>query len=97
MELACVLPAVWLLRAGVGSTPQPAGCLLYSAQLPPQGLDADAQAVLLSNGVGLQSSLRLVAYCRRTGQVLEQREWLQRDEGELYTHPHHRVPAWDSR
>ncbi|PRW20817.1 hypothetical protein C2E21_8578 isoform B [Chlorella sorokiniana] len=90
------LPAVWLLLPAGDRPPQPAGALLLSVQLPPRSLAADAQRVLLDTGAGLQTAMRVVVYCRYTGQVLQRRDWVQRDESCLYTHPRHQVPAWDS-
>lgn len=88
---------LWLLRPGRGNIPQPAGALLLSVRLPPPCLDEDAQQVLLQNGTGLQKALRLIVHCPHTGQLLECRDWVECDEGRLYAHPQHKVPAWDSR
>lgn len=92
-----VLPAVWLLLPGTDRVPQPAGALLLGVWLPPAILPADAQEVLLRTGTGLLPALRVLAYCRQTGQVLQWRDWVQCDEHALYTHPRYEVPTWDSR
>lgn len=96
-QLLASLPCCWLLLPGASRQPQPAGALLLSVQLPPRGLNSDAQLLLLGAGMGLESAMRLVVYCPQTGQLLQCREWVQQDEQALYLHPHHRVPTWDSR
>lgn len=96
-EQLAALPAVWLLLPGADQPPQPAGALLVRVQLPPAILPAEAQQVLLHTRKGLQPALRLAVYCRYTGQLLQWRDWLERDESALYAHPRHPVPAWDSR
>ncbi len=92
-----VLPALWLLLPGTDCMPQPAGALLLSVHLPPAILPVDAQRLLPTNGTGLVRALLLRVYCPCTGQPLQKRGWLQRDERALYEHPHYHVPAWDSR
>ena len=95
-ELLGALPTVWLLLPGAGRVPQPAGALLLSVQLPLPGLHAEAQAVLLGAGKGLERAVRLLVYCPQAGRLLQRREWLQRNEHALYLHPRYRVPTWDS-
>lgn len=91
-----VLPQVWLLPPGVHPTPQPAGALLLSLLVPPPSLPLEAQLLLLRSGTGVERSLHLRVYCRRTGRLLLHRDRLQRDEFGLYPHPQHGVPTWDS-
>lgn len=96
-ELLAPLPCCWLLLPGAGRLPQPAGAVLLSVNLPPRGINEDAQMLLLGAGMGLESSVRLVVHCPHTGQLLASREWVQQDEHALYLHPRYHVPTWDSR
>ncbi|PRW20942.1 type IV conjugative transfer system coupling [Chlorella sorokiniana] len=76
--------------------PRPVGVLLLSVQLPPSFLAPAAQRVLLHAHAGLETALRVLVYCRYTGELLQWRDWVLRDESSLYMHPRHHVPAWDS-
>lgn len=96
-RLLAALPCMWLLPPGAEAQPQSAGALLVEVCLPPRGVNARAAQVLLQAGEGLEATLRLLVYCRHSGELLQRRDWVAADEAaSVHTHPRFRVPAWDS-
>lgn len=85
MARVALLPALELLRPGVGRTPQAAGLLLISEAAPQQPCSA------------LSRELHAVVYCPHSGQLLACRERLHADECCLYRHPRYNKWTWDNR
>lgn len=90
-ELLGAAPALWVLRPGAPSLPQPAGLLLLSLRAPQA-----AQAALLQPGGGQEPALCLLTYSTQDGRLLQWRRRVQRAEHALHVHPRFHVPAWDS-
>lgn len=83
MAHVALLPALELLRPGVGRTPQPAGLLLISKDESEESCSTPP--------------LHAVVYCPHTGQLLACRERLHADECCLYRHPRYDKWTWDNR
>lgn len=96
-HLVAALPSAYALLPGAQPRPVPVGVLLLRVLLPAASLPEDAQRLLLEAGTGLQPTLRILLFCRQTGQAVLFRDWVQQNESALFVHPRYHVPAWESR